>query len=151
MPLPATVQALDGLVLPQRFAQCSKTGGKWLKQAPMWTSASGIFYKMDIWKLSLIDKLVGQQYSDTANTHFYKLGAYNNIDFKTSVTLGDVRIGPRHLQHAQLAQPGRRSASTTRRPDRRRQCSRSGEPRPSLDQYYFQPSRSYQMSLTARF
>ncbi|HMH65760.1 MAG TPA: TonB-dependent receptor, partial [Rhizomicrobium sp.] len=27
----------------------SKTGGKWVKQAPMWTAASGIFYKQGIW------------------------------------------------------------------------------------------------------
>ena len=37
----------------------AKSGGKWLKQAPMWTSASGIFYKRDFWSLSLIDKVGG--------------------------------------------------------------------------------------------
>ena len=40
----------------------------------MWTSASGIFYKRGIWKLSLIDKVVGQQYSDNTNTHFLQAG-----------------------------------------------------------------------------
>ena len=41
--------------------------------------------RSDDFKLSLIDKVVGQQYSDSANTQFYKLGAYNNMDFKSSI------------------------------------------------------------------
>ena len=50
-------------------------------------SGHGLVYKMAISKLSLIDKVVGQQYSDNADTPFYKLGAYNNMDFKDSITL----------------------------------------------------------------
>ncbi len=80
---------LDGLALFLNGSlNSSKSGGKWLKQAPMWTSAAGIFYKQDNWKLSLIDKLVGQQYSDNADNPFYKLGAYNVMDFKGSMTYG---------------------------------------------------------------
>ena len=53
---------LEGLaVFLNGSLNSSKSGGKWLKQAPMWTSAGGIFYKRDIWKVSLIDKVVGQQ------------------------------------------------------------------------------------------
>ena len=66
-----------------------KSGGLWLKQVPMWTSAGGLTYKTGDYKLSLIEKVVGQQYSDNADTQFYKLGAYNNMDFKGSISLTD--------------------------------------------------------------
>ena len=59
----------------------------------MWTSASGIFYKRDFWKLSLIDKIVGQQYSDNADTPFYKLGAFSNMDAKASVSYSNLEFG----------------------------------------------------------
>ena len=40
----------------------SKTAGAVVKGAPLWTEADGVIYKMGDIKLSLIDKLVGQQY-----------------------------------------------------------------------------------------
>src|SRR5215469_18229056 len=81
---------LEGLaVFANGTLNSSKSGGGWLKQAPMWTAASGIFYKKDEWKLSLIDKLVGQQYTDAGNTQFYKLGAYNVMDFKGSYSFSN--------------------------------------------------------------
>ncbi|HEX4635248.1 MAG TPA: TonB-dependent receptor [Rhizomicrobium sp.] len=127
----------------------SKSGGKWLKQAPMWTSASGVTYKWGMWKLSLIDKLVGQQYSDNADTSFYKLGAYNVMDFKGGFTWEnfEVSLGVFNLLNSRsLASVGINDKSPiggssvndyTNRPN-------------SLDQYYFQPSRSFQLSVKAR-
>lgn len=128
----------------------SKSGGKWLKQAPMWTSASGVTYKWGMWKMSLIDKLVGQQYSDNADTSFYKLGAYNVMDFKGGfewenfeVDLGVYNV----LNSRSLASVGINDKNPiggssvydyTNRPS-------------SLDQYYFQPSRSFQFTVKARF
>jgi iron complex outermembrane receptor protein len=88
---------LQGLALFLNASLISgKSGGFWLKQVPMWTSAAGITYKTDWLKLSVIDKVVGQQYSNNgaadpltvAMSQFYKLGAYNNMDFKGSVTDG---------------------------------------------------------------
>jgi iron complex outermembrane receptor protein len=117
----------------------------------MWTSASGIFYKRDFWKLSLIDKVVGQQYSDATNTSFYKLGAYNVMDFKGSVSYDNLEFGVgiyNLLNSRSLASVGINDKAPplggsdvndyTNRPN-------------SLDQYYFQPSRSFQLTLKARF
>jgi len=128
----------------------SKSGGKWLKQAPMWTSASGIFYKAGMWKFSLVDKVVGQQYSDNTNTTFYKLGAYNVMDFKGGLTWEnyEVNLGIYNLLNSRsLASVGINDKAPiggssvydyTNRPN-------------SLDQYYFQPSRSFQLTVKANF
>jgi iron complex outermembrane receptor protein len=128
----------------------SKTGGKWVKQAPMWTSASGIFYKMGIWKFSLIDKVVGQQYSDGANTTFYKLGAYNNMDFKGSVTWDNLEFGMgvfNVLSSRSLASVGINDKTPIGGSSVNDYTNRGS----SLDQYYFQPSRSFQVTVKARF
>ncbi len=131
----------------------SKTGGLWVKQAPMWTSAGGLFYKQGIWKLSLIDKLVGQQYSDSTNTTFYKLGAYNQMDFKGSVDVLDnveVGLGLYNLLNSRsLASVG--INDSTGKPiggsSVQDYTNRTG----STDQYYFQASRSFQFTVKATF
>jgi iron complex outermembrane receptor protein len=128
----------------------SKTGGKWVKQAPMWTSASGIFYKMGEWKFSLIDKLVGQQYSDATNTTFYKLGAYNNMDTKASYTYDNLEFGLgiyNLLNSRSLAAVGINDKNPIGGSDVGDYTNRQS----SLDQYYFQPSRSFQFTVKARF
>jgi iron complex outermembrane receptor protein len=128
----------------------SKTGGKWVKQAPMWTSAGGIFYKMGEWKFSLIDKLVGQQYSDANNTTFYKLGAYNNMDAKGSYTYGNLEFGVgiyNLLNSRNLAAVGINDKAPGSADGANDYGNRPG----SLDQYYFQPSRSFQLTIKARF
>jgi iron complex outermembrane receptor protein len=128
----------------------SKTGGKWAKQAPMWTSASGIFYKSGIWKFSLIDKIVGQQYSDLANTTFYKLGAYNNMDAKGSVSWDNLEFGLgiyNLLNSRSQASVGINDKSPLGGSSVNDYTNRQT----SLDQYYFQPSRSFQFTIKARF
>ena len=128
----------------------SKTGGLWVKDAPMWTSASGIFYKAGIWKLSIIDKLVGQQYSDNANTQFYKLGAYNNMDFKGSVSWRQFEFGLgiyNLLNSRSLAAVG----INDKTPIGGTSVNDIADRNDSLDQYYYQPSRSVQFTVKARF
>jgi iron complex outermembrane receptor protein len=128
----------------------AKTQGKWIKNAPMWTSASGVFYKMGIWKFSLIDKLVGQQYSDAGNTTFYKLGAYNNMDFKSSVTYGPLEFGlgiSNLLNSRSLAAVGINDKSPIGGSSVNDIVNRGS----SLDQYYYQPSRGFQFTVKARF
>ncbi len=141
---------LEGLsVFLNGSLNSSKTGGKWVKQAPMWTSASGIFYKMGIWKFSLIDKIVGQQYSDLTNTTFYKLGAYNVMDAKGSVTYGPLEFGLgifNLLNSRSLASVGINDKNTIGA-DVNDLANRGS----SLDQYYYQPSRSFQFTVKARF
>jgi iron complex outermembrane receptor protein len=142
---------LEGLaVFLNGSLNSSKSGGKWLKQAPMWTSASGVFYKSGIWKFSLIDKLVGQQYSDNTNTTFYKLGAYNVMDAKGSVTYGPLEFGLgifNVLNSRSLAAVGINDKSPIGGSSVYDLADRGN----SLDQYYFQPSRSFQFTVKARF
>ena len=59
----------------------------------MWTAASGFTYTTGDLKVSVVDKLVGQQYSDNADTKFYKLPAYNSMDFKGSYSFGNIEFG----------------------------------------------------------
>ncbi len=126
-----------------------KTQGKWIKGIPMWTSAQGIFYKRGAWKVSLIDKVVGQQYSDAANTTFYKLGAYSNMDFKASVTEGALEFGLGVSNVLNSRSIGAVSIvdKTTVGSSVNDIFNRGG----SLDQYYFQPSRGFQVTVKARF
>lgn len=147
----------------------SKSGGKWLKQAPMWTSAMGLFYKRDWWKLSLIDKLVGQQYMDNANNSFYKLGAYNVMDFKASATYGPVDFGLglfNLLNSRSLVSVSENDKSITAGNNLGTVAAPSSAACPvgvansvqdytlrcnSLDQYSFQPSRSFQFTVKVHF
>ena len=142
---------LEGLaVFLNGTLNSSKSQGLWIKQAPMWTSASGIFYKWDAWKLSLIDKLVGQQYSDNANTTFYKLGAYNVMDFKGSYTLSNYEftVGIFNLLNSRsLAAVTINDAAPIGGANVYDVANRNS----SLDQYYYQPSRSVQFTFKARF
>ncbi len=147
------------------------------KQAPFWTAATGLIYKQGNWKISLIDKLTGQQYQDAPGKRvdingstpvalaagqtqyfgsFYKLGAYNHMDLTGSYDLGniagaDVSLGAgvynvlndRSIVAVTINDkapfPGQVSAQSI--------ATRPG----SLDQYYFQPERSYQATLKVRF
>jgi hypothetical protein len=62
-------------------------GGLWEPNAPAYTLAGGLIYsqsKQGGWRFSLIDKLVGQQYSDVSDFKLYELAAYNDL----SATIG---------------------------------------------------------------
>ena len=116
----------------------------------MWTSAQGIFYKSGIWKFSLIDKVIGQQYSDATNTTFYKLGAFSNMDAKASITYENLEFGLgiyNLLNSRSLASVG----INDKAPIGGSRVEDIGNRGSSLDQYYFQPSRSVQFTLKARF
>ncbi len=143
---------LDGLAA---FANASlisgKSGGLWLKQVPMWTAAAGLTYKSGDYKVSLIDKLVGQQYSDNTDSHFYKLGAYHNMDFKGSITLTDnleVSAGVYNVFNSQyLLAVGIVDKNPIGGANVSDIAARGG----SQDTYAFQPSRNYQITLRATF
>jgi iron complex outermembrane receptor protein len=143
---------LDGLAMFLNGSLISgKSNGLWLKQVPMWTGAAGITYKNGDYKLSLIDKLVGQQYSDNADTRFYKLGAYHNMDFKGSVTLTDnleVSAGIYNVFNSQyLLAAGIVDKAPIGGANVLDIAARGG----SQDTYAFQPSRNYQITLKAVF
>jgi len=150
---------LQGLALfANGSLNSSKSGGFWIKQAPMWTSASGLFYRMDNWNLSVVDKLVGQQYSDNTNTTFYKLGAYNQMDFKGGYSFSNYEFSLglfNVLNSRSLAAVTINDASTTA-------GNVAGMPAAtgvndythrlnSLDGYSYQAARSVQFTVRARF
>ena len=121
-----------------------------IKAAPLWTEATGLVYKFDDFKLSLIDKLVGQQYSDTANTQFYKLGAYNNMDFKGAWDIGNFEIGAgisNVLNARSLLSVTINDTNPIGGVNVYDITNRGG----SLDQYYYSAPRSFQVSVKARF
>jgi len=142
---------LDGLVLfVNGSLNSSKTQGKWVQQAPMWTEASGLVYKTDLYRISVINKLVGQQYSDTSNSQFYKLGAYNNTDVKAALILGNFELGVgvyNLFNERNLLSVGINDKAPIGGVNVHDLLNRGA----SLDQYYFQPSRSFQISVTGRF
>ena len=142
---------LEGLtVFVNGTVGSAKSGGLWLKQAPMWTSAQGIFYKSGNLKISLIDKLVGQQYSDNTDTQFYKLPAYSNVDFKTSWTEGAMEFGfgiSNLLNSRSLGAVTENDKALLIGANVNDIANRGN----SLDQYYYQPSRGYQATVKVRF
>ena len=143
--------SLDGLAT---FLNASLISGKsnhlWLKQVPMYTAAGGLTYKAGGFKVSLIDKVVGQQYADNADTKFYKLGAYNMMDFKTSITMGHVELGLgiyNVLNSRNIAAVGIVDKAPIGGASAYDIANRGG----SLDQYSFLPSRSAQLTIKATF
>jgi iron complex outermembrane receptor protein len=143
--------ALNGMsVFASGSLNDSKSGGFWIKQAPMWTEATGILYKIGDFKLSLIDKIVGQQYSDSTNTTFYKLGAYNNMDFKGSYTFENYEfsVGIYNLLNQRNLLAVTINDSNPIGGANVYNVAARGS---SLDQYYYAPATSIQASLTARF
>ena len=81
--------ALRGLVaFVNGSVNSAKSQGLYLKQAPMWTAAAGLVYKRDGVKISLINKMVGPQYSDNAQSVNYKVHAYTNTDLTLGYDFG---------------------------------------------------------------
>jgi iron complex outermembrane receptor protein len=143
---------VDGLAaFANGSVMSSKSNGKWLKQAPMWTSAAGLFYKVGDLKLSVTDKLVGQQYSDNSDSHFYKLHAYNEMDFKGIYEFTDnmeVEVGIYNVLNSRELTAVTENDSSPLGGANVYDIANRGS---SLDQYYFQPSRSVQVTLKATF
>jgi iron complex outermembrane receptor protein len=133
--------------------------------APFWTAAGGLIYKHDGWKLSLIDKMTGQQYADSpgkraadyvGGSAFYRLGAYSRLDFTGYYDLGafgsgaDWEIGggiynllnDRSLVSVKTGKGGFDGAASVQEFTLRKN---------STDQYYFAPERSYQFTVRVHF
>jgi len=147
--------ALDGL---SAFASASdnysKTLGETVKVAPLWTEATGLVYKSGPIKVSIIDKLVGQQYVgkqslSAALTPFYKLPAYNNMDLKAGWTLGNFELALA-ISNA-LNQRNLLAVTNNDKAAVGTSLFDLADRGTSLDQYYYAPSRGAQISLTAHF
>jgi len=129
------------------------------KTAPFWTAAGGLIFKHNGWKLSLIDKLTGQQYADAPSkrvfvggSEFYRIGAYNKLDFTGYYDIddfgdtgADVEIGggiynllnDRSLVAVTINDKTISGLSV-------QDVSARGA---SLDQYFYAPERSYQFTI----
>lgn len=137
-----------------------------LQNAPYWTAAAGIIYKSHGFKLSLIDKLTGQQSMDKpskrlADAGFYRLPAYNMMDFTGSYDLGDLGAGVDvEIGGGIYNVLNSRSAVSMTINDGTTTAGNGAAPassaldlvnRPnSLDQYYFMPLRSFQVTVKVR-
>ncbi|HEY4264276.1 MAG TPA: TonB-dependent receptor [Micropepsaceae bacterium] len=133
--------ALRGLVaFINGSVNSAKSQGFYLKQAPMWTAAAGLVYKRDAFKISLIDKLVGPQYSDNAQNVNYKVHAYNNMDATVGYDFGrfEASVGVYNVL-------GSRSVLAITEND----AAFIADRLLSTDQYYFQAPRSFMVTLKA--
>ena len=131
----------------------ARTGHLMLSQAPLWTIADGLVYKTGIWKISLIDKVVGPQYSDNANTPFYKIHTYNNTDLKVGMVFGDFELGVgiyNLFNERNLLAVGINDKKTTDGgiASSVYDITHRGA---SLDQYYYAPPTNFQVTLKASF
>ena len=64
--------------------------GLWEPNAPRWTFAGGLLFKRDDWKFAVIDKVVGAQFTDQANSGPGRLPSYNNLNLTAGYTIGNV-------------------------------------------------------------
>jgi len=147
---------LDGLtVFANSSVNSAKSGGLQVKSAPYWTAAAGLIYDLNNIRFSLIDKTVGQQYMDNAHVigpdgmPFYRLHAYSTLNFTSAYKWKNFELS---LSVNNLLDD--RSIVSMKTSDTKTDTGagsaqdwalRSG----SLDQYYFQASRSYQISIKA--
>jgi iron complex outermembrane receptor protein len=69
----------NGALMSSKATSGASTG-LWEPNAPKWTAAVGLLYKMEGWKFGLISKITGSQYSDTVNLPFYRLPSYSNVN-----------------------------------------------------------------------
>src|SRR6202030_3007363 len=109
------------------------------------TSKSGDY------RLSLIEKVVCQQYSDNADTRFYKLRAYDNMDFKGSVTLTDNLELSAGIYNVLNERNLLAAGITDKTPIGGVNVYDIANRNNSLDTYAFQPARNYQITLKAQF
>ncbi len=116
-------------------------GGTWAPNAPEWTLAGGLLFRNANWKFSLIDKLVGQQFSDTANTSAWRISSYSDLFGSVGYQFNMVEL----------------SLTADNILDRRNTTLitiNDAHPLPtatSLNQYFFQPPRSLMFAVKVHY
>ena len=118
-------------------------GGLWEPNAPAYTLAGGILFKSANWKFGVIDKVVGQQYSDAANLKFYKLPAYNDLSATIGYAFGNYEVDV----SADNLLGSRAAILITEATNGVAQTN----PATSLDQYFFQSPMSVMVTLKAHY
>lgn len=127
----------------------AKTDGLDIKESPHWTAAAGLIYKRHGFKVSLVDKITGAQYMDNNEDSFYRVGAYNKLNFKLGYDIGHYGIAfsvhnllnSRKIVHIEEQDDDPTGSSARDYKDRL----------DSMDQYYFQPARSFMLTLKGQF
>jgi iron complex outermembrane receptor protein len=124
-------------------ATSGASSGLWEPNAPKWTAAAGLLYKMDGWKFGLISKITGSQYSDTVNLPFYRLPEYSNVNVTAGYAFDnyeiDVNVDNVLNSRSTLSiSEGTKGVAQT-------------NPLTSTDQYIFQAPISAQVTLKAHF
>ena len=122
-------------------------GGLWEPNAPMWTAAAGILYQSHMWKFGLIDKLVGRQFSDAANTTHYELPSYGNLTATAGYTHEFTGVGTAELSvNVDNLLDSRKNTLLTIN-DKTYQTNQLN----STNQLFFQGPRSVFVNLTLRY
>ena len=120
----------------------AKSNGLTLKGAPKWTGAAGVIYKANGWKFSLVDKTVGPQFMDNAETAAYKLESYSNVDASAGYAYKFVEL----TVSVNNLFDSRKTAAISIK-DNTYQTNQLN----SLDQYYYQAPRSVMATVKAKF
>ena len=115
----------------------TKDTHKQIAKAPKWTAAGGLIVKVDTFTFSLIDKIVGTQWSVAGEPAAYKVSPYNTTDF--TVTWSPTQIiriigGVYNMFNSTKITALASQGST-----------------PAFDQYYFQGGRAFQMTAKLSF
>jgi iron complex outermembrane receptor protein len=124
-------------------ATSGASSGLWEPNAPKWTAAVGLLYKMDGWKFGLISKITGSQYSDTVNLPFYRLPEYSNVNLTAGYGFDNYEID---LNVDNILN----SRSTLSISEATKGVAQTN-PLTSTDQYIFQAPISAQVTLKAHF
>jgi iron complex outermembrane receptor protein len=131
----------NGALMSSKQEKGSTNPGNWEPSAPDWTAAGGILYSRDQWKFSLIDKLVGSQYSDAANTPAYKLGSYADLFGSVGYMIGKFEM---NLTADNILD--RRNTTLITINDTTLQPAAT-----SLNQFFFEPPRSLMFAVKVHY
>ncbi len=142
----ATLEAMDHLFV---FANGSwnsaknQLTGNQIAGAPAYTAAGGAIYKEGGWSVSLLDKLVGDNWQVEGNP-FYHIGAYNELDLTGVYTINRWRLeaGIYNLLNSQQLYKISANKST---------AASLSNPATQLDLLYFQPPINFQISARYNF
>jgi iron complex outermembrane receptor protein len=111
------------------------TGGKQISGAPKSTAGLGAYYQDEDWTVSISDKYVGVQWGAEGEPGAYKIPDYHQTDLTAVYRFGRYRLEAAvynlfNSQDVTSIKPGKTVP---------------------YDQYYYQPERSYQVSLRVNF
>ena len=114
----------------------TKDTHKTIAKAPLWTAAAGVILKYGSAGASLVDKIVGPQWSIAGEPAAYKMSSYNTTDLTVTYDFPHVRLigGVYNLFNSTKITSLNAQGGT-----------------PAFDQYYFQGGRSFQLTAKVTF